>query len=318
MKSNILVLGANGFIGSKIFRRLATDPRFLVKGVDRFISPWNADLHLYKADLTDHSVLVEILQTFKPSVIINLAAEKSLLHCQADPVNAARSNVFLTQAIVEYGLLKDVYYIFFSSDMVFGGRKGSLFKENDYTKGNNVYGQTKIAGEGLAQLLPRHAVIRTALVFGGVQKSELQYYMKDEIMSKEFTNQSLLPIRVAAFIKKKQEIYLEENIYCSPTFIDDLSCWTHELVDSQRGGIFHFCGSERVSRNQFGLKIEQLFGVTGLVKPKLVSESEIENLRPNDISLDSTCSIKKMIHKSSSLTEALHSTLKTTNWFQFR
>jgi dTDP-4-dehydrorhamnose reductase len=316
MQNNILVLGANGFIGSRICRRLSTDPRFSVNGVDKNIYPWNTDLHLYKADLTNYSVLVELLQTIKPSVIINLLAEKSLLYCQADPINAFRSNVFIAQTIVEYSLLNDIYYIFFSSDMVFGGRKGSLFKEDDYTQGNNVYGRTKIAGEGLAQLLPRHAVIRTALVFGEVQKNELQYYMDCEIMSENFTNQSLLPIQIAAFLKNKQVIYLEDDIYCSPTFVDDLSYWTHELVDSQLNGIFHFCGSERVSRNQFGLKVEQLLGVTGLVKPKSVNE--IENLRPKDISLDNSRTAQGMIHKSSSLAKALQLTLQSTNWFQSR
>ena len=66
-------------------------------------------------------------------------------------------------------LAAEVQFVFFSTDLVFDGRKGN-YVETDTPNPLHVYGETKVAAEEIVLKNPRHLVVRTS-INGGVSRA---------------------------------------------------------------------------------------------------------------------------------------------------
>lgn len=280
----VLILGADGFIGSRTTRFLLQNTNHEVIAVDRKISTWNIDLNIIQSDV-DIGRMSSILNKCMPDVVINYIAEKSLIACEANKQSTLLNNVGINYPIADYCSSTGAYFIYISSDMVFGDSPGSQFKEDSIPNASNFYGKCKVAGEGLAQLCAKYAIVRTAMDYDSLQKSEFVALYDSEIMSNSFYNQSLLPIRVAATVMQGKTIQLENDIYCSPTYVKDFCSWISNLIVGQKTGIIHLSGNERVSRFELGKTIEDALGKEGHV---ISTNSRKDLLRPKDVSLAST------------------------------
>jgi len=151
------ITGSNGLIGNYIVQsapKLA--PHWRVRALTR------ADF-----DLLDFDAVRREFQKDKPQLIIHCAAVSTLAAVQADPALARRVNVEATRLLAE--LAADVLFIFFSSDLVFDGRKGN-YTETDAMNPIHIYGETKAAAEEIVLRNPRHTVVRTSLN-GGVSRA---------------------------------------------------------------------------------------------------------------------------------------------------
>ena len=118
-------------------------------------------------DLTDFDAVRREFQKDKPQLIIHCAAVSTLAAAQANPDLARRVNVDVTALLA--GLAADIPFVFFSSDLVFDGRKGN-YVETDAVNPIHVYGETKLAAEQIVLRNPRHTVVRTSLN-GGISRA---------------------------------------------------------------------------------------------------------------------------------------------------
>src|SRR5262249_4096669 len=114
-------------------------------------------------DLTDFDAVHRLFAKEKPEVILHCAALTKTPACQQNPALARKLNVDVTCQLA--GLSADIPLIFFSTDLVFDGRKGNYI-ETDPVNPLNVYAETKVAAENLVLQNPRHTVIRTSLNLG--------------------------------------------------------------------------------------------------------------------------------------------------------
>src|SRR5690348_4706552 len=112
------ITGANGLIGSYLVRTAATHAQsWQVRGLTR-----------QDFDLTDLNAVRTTFHKDKPNLVIHCAALSKSPACQANPSIARKLNVDVTQALAE--LAGDIPFIFFSTDLVFDGRKGN-YTETD-------------------------------------------------------------------------------------------------------------------------------------------------------------------------------------------
>ena len=95
-----------------------------------------------------------------PDLIIHCAALSKSALCENDPEMAWKSNVELTRRLCEFA--SGTALIFFSTDLVFDGRKGN-YSETDAVNPLTAYGRTKAEAERIVLANPRHTVIRLAL-----------------------------------------------------------------------------------------------------------------------------------------------------------
>jgi dTDP-4-dehydrorhamnose reductase len=218
----VWITGAGGLIGSYLGLLAQTyAPAFKAIPLTRA-----------EVDLTDFAAVERRFRADRPALIIHCAAMSKTYDCQASPAQARRNNVEATARLAELAAESD--FIFFSTDLVFDGRKGN-YVETDAVNPLSVYGETKAAAEAVVVRNARHIVVRTSLNSGLSPSGKSGY------------NEQLR----AAWAEGKT-IKLFHDEYRSPISAAATARAVWELAAHPRGGIWHLAGGERLSRVQIG------------------------------------------------------------------
>jgi dTDP-4-dehydrorhamnose reductase len=235
------ITGAGGLIGN-----------YFVRIAPKFATEWNV-LGLTRAqlDLTDYNSVRQKFQRDQPQLIIHCAAQSKVPACHADPKLAWKLNVDVTENLAK--LAAEIPFIFFSTDLVFDGRKGN-YVEMDATNPISVYGETKVAAEKIVLQNPRHTIIRTSMNCGNSPTGDRGF--SDELRQ--------------SWIRGETTKLFTDEFRC-PMFAGVTCRAVWELVGKNVGGIFHLAGSERLSRAQIGQLVAAHF-------PELNPKIEIASL----------------------------------------
>ncbi|HLP75732.1 MAG TPA: SDR family oxidoreductase [Candidatus Paceibacterota bacterium] len=236
----VWITGAAGLIGNYLVQ---TAPRFAVR--------WNIHpLTRAKLDLMDTSAVRQLFANERPQLIIHCAALSQSPACQKNPDLARKLNVNVTAALAE--LAAEVRFIFFSTDLVFDGRKGN-YVETDPVNPLSVYAETKVAAEKIILANPKHTVVRTSLN-GGTSPSG----------DRGFNEQLRLAFQRGDTVK----LFTDEYRDPIPAMETARAVW--ELAAANAAGLFHLAGNERLSRWQIG---ELIASRWPQLNPKLEAES---------------------------------------------
>jgi dTDP-4-dehydrorhamnose reductase len=153
----VWITGANGLIGN-----------YLAQTAPKYAPRWRLRaLTRDQLDLLDFDAVRREFQKDQPQLVIHCAAVSTIAVAQSNPDLARRVNVDVTALLA--GLAADIPFIFFSSDLVFDGRKGN-YVESDAVNPIHVYGETKLAAEQIVLCNPHHTVVRTSLN-GGISRA---------------------------------------------------------------------------------------------------------------------------------------------------
>lgn len=237
------ITGAGGLIGN-----------YFVQTAPQFGAEWNV-LGLTRAqlDLTDYNSVRRKFQHDKPQLIIHCAAQSKVPACHADPKLAWKLNVDVTENLAS--LAAEIQFIFFSTDLVFDGRKGN-YVETDETNPVSVYGETKVAAEKIVLQNPRHTIVRTSMNCGNSPTGDRGF--SDELRQ--------------SWIRGETSKLFTDEFRC-PMFAGVTCRAIWELAEKNVGGIFHIAGAERMSRLQIG---ELIAAQYPRLNPKIESGSLTE------------------------------------------
>jgi len=253
----VWITGAGGLIGS-----------YLVQLWPQFAPAWQAHgLTRGQLDLLDFTSVRRAFNEQKPAAVIHCAAMSKSPDCQANPTLARRVNVEATALLDE--LAADLPFIFFSSDLVFDGKKG-IYVETDPVGPLSIYAETKVAAEQIVLTNPRHTVIRTSLNGGASPRGDSGF------------NEQLRRDWQAGKVPK---LFVDEFRCPIPAAATARATW--ELLNCGATGMFHVAGAERLSRLQIG---EALAARHPELSPKFLAGSLKEYSgapRPPDTSLNS-------------------------------
>lgn len=216
------ITGAGGLLGSYL---LQTAPEFApgwrVRGLTRA-----------QFDLLDFAALEREFLKDAPSLVIHCAAVSTVAEAKANPTLAQQVNVELTRVLA--GLAATIPFVFFSTDLIFDGRRGN-YRETDPANPLHLYGETKAEAEQLVLRNPRHLVLRTS-INGGTSRTG----------NRGFNEQ----LRHA--LQKGQGMTLFTDEFRSPIASRETIRVLWELVHKNGGGLFNVAGSDRLSRWQIG------------------------------------------------------------------
>ena len=216
------VTGAGGMIGS-----------YLIRFAPQYATAWEVKaLARPDLDLTDFQTVRERFEKDQPVLVIHCAAMTRTPDCQANPALAQKLNVEMTAHLAE--LAKGIQFFFFSSDMVFDGRKGN-YDESSLPNPLGVYAETKVAAEKIVLSNPKHTVIRTSLNVGASPTRDRGF---NEQMINDWKR------------GKKLRLFSDEFRCPIPAEVTARSTW--ELAAKNRTGLYHVAGRERLSRWQIG------------------------------------------------------------------
>jgi dTDP-4-dehydrorhamnose reductase len=221
-KSPVWITGANGLVGN-----------YLVQLAPQWAPHWRVEaLTRAQLDLLDFAAVRRRFREDRPQLIIHGAAISGVAEAQKNPELARRVNIDVTRLLAE--LAAEIQFVFFSSDLVFDGRKGN-YMETDPVSPLHIYGETKSAAEEIVLKNPRHLVVRTS-INGGISPAG----------NRGFNEQ----LRLAWNAGRKMTLFTDE--FRSPIFAGETARAVWELALQKRVGLFHVAGAERLSRWQIG------------------------------------------------------------------
>jgi dTDP-4-dehydrorhamnose reductase len=165
----VLILGASGMLGHKLFQRLG-ESGHQVTGVvraDRAASPLAA-IPLFagrnvawNVDAMNWPKLAAVLQEHRPEVVVNaLGVIKQRTEITA-PAIWIHINALLPHLVADEVATWGGRLIHISSDCVFSGTRGG-YLETDLTDADDLYGRTKALGEVTAR--PNAVTLRTSII----------------------------------------------------------------------------------------------------------------------------------------------------------
>jgi dTDP-4-dehydrorhamnose reductase len=154
MGAEILILGANGQLGSDLVRVLSVQQL-------NFISLTRPEFDVLKDDLAAKLVG----HNFK--YIINCIATTNVDGCEDDPDVAFCINSSFAYKLARLCKHQDITLFHISTDYVFDGLSSSPYTEDDQPKPLNIYGLSKYAGELAIQAYhTKSFIFRVSSLFG--------------------------------------------------------------------------------------------------------------------------------------------------------
>lgn len=214
----ITIFGGTGMLGHDLLKALGNDYEVTSFG--------SKDL-----DITDLEAVYSQIKINRPDVVINTAALTDVDRCELEPDVAFKVNAMGPKNIAIACGDHNVKLVHISTDYVFDGVKDRPYTEFDPVNPVNSYGRSKAAGEDFVRgLARRHAIIRTAWVFGERRSHFVDY--------------------VANCLINGDEITAVQDMVSSPTYAHDLAKAVIKIALSNESGTFHAVNKGYCSRVQ--------------------------------------------------------------------
>ena len=159
----ILLLGANGQVGTELRRSLAPLGEVVAATRDGRLANGGS---CEAADLDDAGSLAALVERIAPDVVANAAAHTAVDRAEDEPEAAMRANATAPAALAAACLEAGARLLHYSTDYVFDGTGDRPYRPGDPTNPLGVYGASKRAGELAIEASGcRHLILRTAWVY---------------------------------------------------------------------------------------------------------------------------------------------------------
>lgn len=234
-ESKILVTGCAGFIGGALVKRLIQTTNAQVIGVDNLNDYYDVELKKYRlrniveldlknrfcfveGDIAKKEIIMDMVQEYQPSVIVNLAAQAGVRYSILNPDVYVQSNIIGFYNVLEacrysqnwYGGVKHLVYA--SSSSVYGNNPKYPYSTDDRVDNPvSFYAASKKTNEIMAATYSNlfnipSTGLRFFTVYGPAGRPDMAYY--------KFTN--------SLICGKKIQVFNNGNCRRDFTYIDDI------------------------------------------------------------------------------------------------
>lgn len=246
----LYIIGCGGMLGDAAYKHFtAKGHEVLAVDIDRS-SPW-----VYYMDVRDYTGMVRETSYFKPDVIMNLAAMTDLEECEKRPHDAISTNAGGSANCAALAALFDVPYVYISTAGIFDGKQ-EYYSDYDRPNPMCVYAKAKYAGEIIAQMVPKHIVLRCGWQMGSGPKD------------KKFIQKIWKQLMAGA-----TELNVVTDKQGTPTYVKDFTLQIEKLLETHTYGVFNaVCGGE-ASRYDVAVEFIRLLGMQDRVRVNVVPSS---------------------------------------------
>ena len=268
----LVVTGASGFLGREVcLAALRRGHEVLALGGSR--APTIPGVKQARAfDLCSEAALEALILEEFPHAVVHCAALPTIETCLAEPAKAKALNAEVPKKLAQLCFHLGAKLVHLSTDTVFDGVAGN-YQPTDKPAPLNLYGETKAAAEVEVLRYGREhaAVLRTSPIIGN-----------------SVTGDRGLHERLFASWKEGRPSSLFTDEIRQPVEVSNLADVTIELCERPNlSGLFHWAGTEAMSRHEIGLRIARHFGLNSetLVRPLSRADVPAAASRPRDLSL---------------------------------
>lgn len=184
-------------------------------------------------DITNLDLIKKAVSAFNPDAIVNAAAYTAVDKAENDIESAALVNECGPRNLALVAQEAGCRLVHVSTDYVFDGLATAPYQETDKTNPLSVYGRTKLDGESAVLNAHPHAiVIRTAWVFSEYGNNFVKTMLR--------------------LGKQRDSLGIVADQFGCPTYAGDIADTIIGLLEKNiAGGIYHYCGDNQVSWNEF-------------------------------------------------------------------
>lgn len=198
----ILVTGSAGFIGSNLVKRLFKDVKnATIIGIDNMNDYYDVSLkeyrlkeiealankgtnyHFIKGDISDKATIDHIFEEYKPTVVVNLAAQAGVRYSITNPDAYIQSNLIGFYNILEACRHHPVeHLVYASSSSVYGSNKKVPYSTDDKVDNPvSLYAATKKSNELMAHAYSKlynipSTGLRFFTVYGPAGRPDMAYF----------------------------------------------------------------------------------------------------------------------------------------------
>lgn len=247
----ILIIGASGFIGRYVSRRLVKTAGHTVFSTYNARRPAEDGASWHRLEITDGAQLDALFAVTQPQVVVHLAAMADVGTAERNPEVAAAVNATATETIARLCQRHDARLVVLSTEYVFDGLNGP-HRENDPPSPNTQYGRTKFEAEqAVAALASSWSILRTSIVYGWPSPGRRNF----------------VPWLVER-LRNGEAYHAPTNVHRSPVYVEHLVDGIDRLVEAEDIGIHHVAGSDWVAMYEFAVTVAEKFVLdTSLVIP---------------------------------------------------
>ena len=230
---NILIVGRNGQLAWDLYHHLSD-----IGSVQCIGRP--------EVDLTDLDTIRNAIRKFKPDILVNAAAYTAVDKAETEFAIAMAVNAEAPRVMAEEANRLNSFFITYSTDYVFDGKKSTPYIETDPTGPLNVYGKSKLAGEhAIAEVSGAYLIFRTSWVYGKRGKNFLR--------------------TIVRLAEVQNEIKIVDDQIGAPTWSTDIARATRQIIEQQL--------AKRTSQSNFpsGYNLNYLSGVYHMTAESSVS-----------------------------------------------
>jgi dTDP-4-dehydrorhamnose reductase len=247
--TKVYIAGCGGMLGAAVFSQFSKIGAH-IKATDIDCN----EVWLSYADVRDYISIRNDIFSFKPDLIINLAALTDLEYCEKNEENAWLTNGLGAENLGLIAEQLDVPYVYISTAGIFDGQ---LEVYNDFHMPNplSVYAKSKLYGEQYTLTrVKKSYVLRAGWMMGGGPKKD-----------KKFINKIYQQIRNGA-----NELCVVEDKLGTPTYTVDFANGLCNIVNSGQYGLYNQVCSGSASRAEVAREFIELLGLSERVKVKVV------------------------------------------------
>jgi dTDP-4-dehydrorhamnose reductase len=244
----LLVTGGSGYLGGELIGQ-ARRHGWPVTGTSLTSA---GDIRL---DVRDAAAVRDAVAATRPEAIVHTAYRQ-------DGEGAWETTVDGTANVARVAAGAGVRLLHLSTDVVFDGRLGRPYREDDPPTPVTAYGRAKArAEEAVSAADGESLVVRTSLIVAGAQPSRHERIALD----------------VAA--GRTEMAFYTDEVRC-PIAVSDLAAALLELAPSTATGLVHVAGADAVSRHELAVLVTGRRGLAG------ARSAERPDPRPLDCRLD--------------------------------
>ncbi|BDU71083.1 dTDP-4-dehydrorhamnose reductase [Mesoterricola silvestris] len=211
-------------------------------------------------DLADRDSIRAAMATFRPDAVLNLGAFTQVDRCEAEEERATLVNGTAVGWLAEACAAQGTVLVQISTDYVFDGQGARPYREEDPASPLSAYGRSKLLGEAMARLAPRHLIARTSWLYDH-QGRNFFTTMLDKAARGE-------PIRVV------------DDQRGAPTSCGALALQLEAALTGGWQGLVHMTCQGETTWHGFAVEIFRQMGVEADLRPCLTAEFKTAARRP--------------------------------------
>lgn len=238
MKYNrVFIAGGDGMLGSYV-KKVFEGSEVLLTDITGKV-PY--------CEVSNVSLVNEIVTPFAPDLIINLAAMTDLEECEKEYNRCIDSNYIGCVNLYKYANSIRIPYVFISTAGVFGGEK-DFYEDDDKPNPLGVYAKSKVLSEEYLQNTGFNNtwVFRAGWMMGGGKDKD-----------KKFVNKFMKQVRAG-----KKQIHVVDDKLGTPTYCKDFANSIKRHLDEDLPfGLYNMVSKGDASRYDAAIKIKELLNL---------------------------------------------------------